>query len=966
MHRIIMLLGCLLCAAGVSAATYYVDATGGNDTWSGTFVSPQVGGGGPWQTLNKASDHVLQPGDSVLLKRGEVWRAYKSVSGTTLVTDRLYITESGTPAQPIIIDAYGTGAAPLISGGRVIPRTAAWGDTDGDGVYSLDLGPRFEYYTYAPALVRRTATGGVLLQRIEPSLPPSEPCLLPTQPGTLKPDTYRTSSANQQRILEYRPRLGEIPNNDEFEVSYNGTPILITGSDVHLSNIDGMLANGQHVSDVLPSGNGVFRSEGARVRFSNCKASFSAAYGIVIRGPDSVIDGCSATHNNSTGLYIEDSDPKRIKVGSAPERSIIQNSRSEFNGNLEPDEGGKCDKDKGGIGVQGSYAIIRHNVVNSNGNKNVLTDSEDAAISVFASHDVTIEQNYIVNSVRNAIFASHGPKSYGHKILRNVIHNWNLEGVVTKPYQNTSAIYLAPFGNNENSGRFTVHNNTIYSDLPMPMLFGIQFNIPPLIPPETVAHYLNNTSVKNNIVYIKGNSNDGTRGLRISRNLFNATQIDNNNIYVEGLADRAYQDFTASYAGARSFNTAWSLFEGNSINNREPQFVATIPSADTDFDLAAGSPNLDKGAFVGLTEDYLGRIVPRGSAPDIGAFEYTASNLSIAKTASGTARVGELLTYTVTVLNGGPHTATEVRVDDALPLAATLVSSSITQGTCAGTTVLTCVVGTLNSGTRVTITINVRPTVAGTLTNTASVVGKEFDPNTADNTASVTTVVTADADLAVTQTGAPASALINANVTYTVTVRNNGPSATSVTTLTNTLPVGLSWVSTATTQGTCSGTVTCNLGSLANGASATVTITAKAVTVGAKINTAAVSSTQIDPNPANNTTSATITVLPSCATGSFRISGAVRKDTSGGAGIAGTTLNLTRQGGPAMPGCGDFMATTNGNYWFASLQNGTYSIVPNKANCTFTPTSRSVTVNNGNVSAWNKTGFVGTGVSCSK
>ena len=355
MHRMLMLLVCFLCAANVSAQTYYVDATGGDDGWSGTFATPQAGSDGPWQTLKKVSDHALQPGDRVLLKRGEVWRSY--MSGATRMADRLYITQSGTPAQPIIIDAYGTGAAPLISGGRIIPRnTRLWSGPDAAGVYRLELGLTSEYYTSVPALVRRGASGDVLLKRIDPIRASTPLCPLPVSTGTLEPDTYRTSAAGGKRTLEYLPKPGELPASYEFEISYNGTPILIAASDVQLSNIDGMLANAQHPSEPSsksPPGSGVFRGEGARVQFSNCKASFSVSSGIVIHGPDSVIDGCSATHNHSTGLYIEDPDPTRVIGLPAPERSIIQNSRAEFNGNLEPDEGGKCDKDKGGIGVQG-------------------------------------------------------------------------------------------------------------------------------------------------------------------------------------------------------------------------------------------------------------------------------------------------------------------------------------------------------------------------------------------------------------------------------------------------------------------------------------------------------------------------------------------------------------------------------------------------------------------------------------
>ena len=183
--------------------------------------------------------------------------------------------------------------------------------------------------------------------------------------------------------------------------------------------------------------------------------------------------------------------------------------------------------------MQANFVVIRKNFVNSNGNIGRLTDTEDAAISLYNCHDVTVDQNYIVNSARNGISASYGSLSYGHKILRNVIHNWNLEGVASN--QNTSAIYLTSFGNTPYSGRLTVHNNTIYSNQSSPYLIGLQVNLP------YASDTLRNTSVKNNIVYIKGNNHRGTRGMRISRNQLSASAINYNNIYVEGAAARAYQ-----------------------------------------------------------------------------------------------------------------------------------------------------------------------------------------------------------------------------------------------------------------------------------------------------------------------------------------------------------------------------------------------------------------------------------------
>ena len=48
--------------------TYYVDASGGNDANNGLSSSAA------WKTIAKVNGVSLAPGDTVLLKRGEVWR----------------------------------------------------------------------------------------------------------------------------------------------------------------------------------------------------------------------------------------------------------------------------------------------------------------------------------------------------------------------------------------------------------------------------------------------------------------------------------------------------------------------------------------------------------------------------------------------------------------------------------------------------------------------------------------------------------------------------------------------------------------------------------------------------------------------------------------------------------------------------------------------------------------------------
>jgi uncharacterized repeat protein (TIGR01451 family) len=155
---------------------------------------------------------------------------------------------------------------------------------------------------------------------------------------------------------------------------------------------------------------------------------------------------------------------------------------------------------------------------------------------------------------------------------------------------------------------------------------------------------------------------------------------------------------------------------------------------------------------------------------------------------------GQRLTYQVTVRHNGYAQATHVRLVDALPEQVTFVSATPNQGTCSEAAgVVTCDLGDLTPGASSTssflVTVPATTTTGTTLTNVARVTAAQYDPDPSNNSYTQTTTVTARADLSLDK-GAPATADVGQELTYTLTVTNAGPSTASHVVLTDTLPSG--------------------------------------------------------------------------------------------------------------------------------------------------------------------------------
>jgi uncharacterized repeat protein (TIGR01451 family) len=123
------------------------------------------------------------------------------------------------------------------------------------------------------------------------------------------------------------------------------------------------------------------------------------------------------------------------------------------------------------------------------------------------------------------------------------------------------------------------------------------------------------------------------------------------------------------------------------------------------------------------------------------------------------------------------------------------------------------------------------------------------------------------ADLAVTVQPGPPQVTVGMLSSFEVSVVNNGPVASTSTTVTDKLPGGVGFVSASPSQGGCaqaSGTVVCSLGALPVGSQALVTVVVAAPSApGPLLDRAHAHASQFDPDTSNNTGVATADVVGS-------------------------------------------------------------------------------------------------------
>ncbi len=263
---------------------------------------------------------------------------------------------------------------------------------------------------------------------------------------------------------------------------------------------------------------------------------------------------------------------------------------------------------------------------------------------------------------------------------------------------------------------------------------------------------------------------------------------------------------TTTFTGAQASGTV--TFSGGTVNTGTPAVLTvtvTAPAAATTITLTAVDTKVDPLNAIAESNETNNNDTAAALASTM-ITTVSLPDLTISRTGPASATTSTIITYTLTISNGGTAAATGVAADFTLPsnvthsatnVGATGFSAALTAG------VVKLTGGTVNVGTPAIITVDVvAPAIASTVTSATSTaivdplntVTESVETNNAAlNVVTTTVSLPPTPDLTVALT-APSNSVINANYDYTITVSNGGTAGATNVKTQFTLPAGLTYV----------------------------------------------------------------------------------------------------------------------------------------------------------------------------
>ena len=422
-----------------------------------------------------------------------------------------------------------------------------------------------------------------------------------------------------------------------------------------------------------------------------------------------------------------------------------------------------------------------------------------------------------------------------------------------------------------------------------------------------------------NLVYIVSVTNLGPSAVA---NLIVRDSLPTNVTYV-----------SSSGGGTFATNTVtWSFSSLGIGNGTNYTVTATAPIAATSLTNTASATALTYDPNTTNNNGTLpaAQVVTVVAVADIQAYKTGPSSIG----------AGTNYSYTLTITNAGPSSASNVIVSDVLKPMLAIVASG--NGAITATNI-SWTIPVLAAGTATNIILTVTPPGNGSVTNTISATSQTPDPQLSNNNGTATnavviTAITPNADVQVFKTG-PGNVPATTAFAYSIVVTNAGPStAANVVVVDQMPPSAQVTYNNNTGGGVWSGaprTITWTLGSLAANTGTNFVVNATTRNSGLTFTNYAYSTaTTSDPNPGNNSTTNAAAIVITIQKGTI-ISGNVYNDinnngfmetTETGIGVAGMYVKLVPQGSSVAIQAA-VVTNTTGGFSLTNVAGGNYNLI---------------------------------------
>lgn len=763
------------CAMGDPGALTGTSPAGGNGTYSYQWQSSPTGAAGTWTDVSGIISPVYDPGNVTVTTYFRRTVTSGSCSTPSPSTNSIKVTINALPSA----DA---GADQIISNGSSV---SIGGSPTGSGT----IAPYS--YLWSPATALSSTTTGN---------PTASPVVTTTYVVTV---TDGNGCKNQDQVVI---NVGATANLKITKTAssapyYNGQNITYT---LTVSNLGPDNATGVVVTDVLPAG----------LTYVSATAS-SGSYSGGVWTANNISNSSSATLSivakiNTTGSIKN----KATVVGNENDNSLTNNADS-VTINALPSANLAFTKTASAAPYRNGQNIVYTLTVKNNG--------PDAATGVQVNEYLPSSLTYVSSSTINGTYNSGssiwsvGALPVGNSAVLTITVTPNQSGLITNSAKATAAEFDKDTTDNKASVGTNVAKTTDLS----------------ITKTASAGPY----NVGQNLNYVLNIKNNGPD---------DASSIVVTDLLPVGVS------YVSHSGGPGVYDKTTGLWSVGTLGNGGTGSLTITVKLDSSKTIT-NTARITGGQYDADTTNNV------AVAPISGG---TSADLKVTKTANTLSPFnGDSVVYTITATNMGPNIASAVKVIDNLPAGLSLRRATATKGSYSGGT---WTIGTFNTSSPATLTIvaNITSTLT-TIVNTATISGADYDNNMANNSQSVTINPQPSANLVITKTAPVITYRNGSNITYTITLINNGPNTATSVLVNDLLAPNLSYLSSTPSSGSYSNvTGKWNIGTLYSGQSETLFLTAQINGSGNITNTAIASAAEHNGNPSKDTATCVINATP--------------------------------------------------------------------------------------------------------